>query len=218
MFAISCSILREIAYTWIVCVRQTEYQRHLYPVRPIYARAPGTTSFAFFLFPDSFHRGKWNGLASVPSIPDIVRNSPITRPCAVAPLNVVHLPEGFIGNRYRDAWNVHFKGMIDGGGGTRGQADEKQRGRQQTTTTENRRGGEGKEGWGETQGKRKNGKINCRKVVRSITCRARPRVIFVRINKSSHVEYTRVARCYKRVQSERRWLQRVEKKVACHAY
>lgn len=73
-------------------------------------------------------------------------------------------------------------------------------------------------GWGETQGKRKNGKINCRKVVRSITCRARPRVIFVRINKSSHVEYTRVARCYKRVQSERRWLQRVEKKVACHAY
>ena len=72
--------------------------------------------------------------------------------------------------------------MIDGGLGTRGQADEKQRGRQQTTTTKNKplpsRLQNGKKGSEKTREKKKkrererergnggkNGKINYHKVV-----------------------------------------------------
>lgn len=111
--------------------------------------------------------------------PDIVQNSGTTvgRPCAPtddAPLNAAkNSPKVFIGNRYRgekergDAWNVGFKGMmIDGRGCRRGQAGEKEQ------------EGEGKR---ESRGR---GRIKRHKVARSITRRAGPRVIFVRMNKS----------------------------------
>ena len=113
--------------------------------------------------------------------PDIVQNSGTTvgRPCAPtddAPLNAAkNSPKVFIGNRYRgekergDAWNVGFKGMmIDGRGGRRGQVGEKEQ-----------------EGEGKRESRRRGrGRIKRHKVARSITRRAGPRVIFVRMNKS----------------------------------
>lgn len=153
-----------------------------------------TAGHAYFLFPDSFHRGKWNGISHrfhlflpLPP-PDIVQNSPTTRTVCRCSFERGASPRRFYRKSISGyAWNARFKGMIDGVLGTRGQADEKQRGRQQTTTTKNkppslptakrekaktqerrkRRAREKERERNEEMGK--NGKINCHKVVWSIT-------------------------------------------------
>lgn len=97
------------------------------------------------------------------------------------PLNAAkNSPKVFIGNRYRggrrgrvECWFQRHDDRRAGGrwwqGYTRGRAGEKSRGRGETR--ESRRASEG-------------GGIKRHKVARSITRRAGPRVIFVRMNKS----------------------------------